>query len=585
MEHRTRAFVAPESDSIVTRMIAAVAAVVVAASALVALAPAPAATAAQASDFDAGYLISDYAFFNGAAMSEAEIQAFLESMGDPCANSNCLDVYRVTTPDRTATTRCDGYVGAADERASRILFKIQRSCRVSAKVLLVTLQKEQGLITASAPSDSRLERAMGYYCPDDPARPGWCHPDYAGFFNQVYNAAGQFHRYAQNPSGYNFQIGAESIQYHPNTACGTKAVTIRNQATAGLYNYTPYTPNPAALANLYGTGDACSSYGNRNFWRLYTDWFGSPTTLMPSGVTTTRFDGVDRYDVSVQISRAAYPNGTGTVYVATGENFPDGLAAAPAAARVDAPILLTPGSFLPGSIATEIRRLAPSQIVVVGGPPSVSDAVYAQLAALAPAIRRDAGPDRYAAARDIARKGFPGGATTAYITRGDNFPDALSAGAAAGSIGAPILLVHPSDTSVNPETARLLQDLGVTNIVITGSTVSVTAELQAAFGALPGISSVVRQGGFDRYDAGLAINKAAISSASTAYIASGTKFPDAMSAAAVAAATGSPLILSTGDCTKTAALQYLIDAGVTTVHFLGSTATLKSTVSEFQTCG
>jgi hypothetical protein len=53
-------------------------------------------------------------------------------------------------------------------------------------------------------------------------------------------------------------------------------VFIENQATAGLYNYTPYTPNDAALNNMYGTGDACSSYGNRNFWRIYTDWFGNP---------------------------------------------------------------------------------------------------------------------------------------------------------------------------------------------------------------------------------------------------------------------------------------------------------------------
>ena len=57
---------------------------------------------------------------------------------------------------------------------------------------------------------------------------------------------------------------------------------IQNQATAGLYLYTPYRPNAAALANLYGTGDGCSSYGNRNFWRMFTDWFGS--TSVPAQV-------------------------------------------------------------------------------------------------------------------------------------------------------------------------------------------------------------------------------------------------------------------------------------------------------------
>jgi hypothetical protein len=66
-----------------------------------------------------------------------------------------------------------------------------------------------------------------------------------------------------------------NIQYNPNAGCGSGTVYIQNQATAGLYNYTPYQPNPAALNNLYGTGDGCSAYGNRNFWRMFNDWFGS----------------------------------------------------------------------------------------------------------------------------------------------------------------------------------------------------------------------------------------------------------------------------------------------------------------------
>jgi uncharacterized protein with LGFP repeats len=52
-------------------------------------------------------------------------------------------------------------------------------------------------------------------------------------------------------------------------------VFIYNQATAGLYNYTPYQPNAAALRAGYGSGDDCSAYGNRNFYSYFTDWFGS----------------------------------------------------------------------------------------------------------------------------------------------------------------------------------------------------------------------------------------------------------------------------------------------------------------------
>ena len=83
--------------------------------------------------------------------------------------------------------------------------------------------------------------------------------------------------YIAKPASYAYQLGWNNILYSPNAACGTKSVNIRNNATRVLYIYTPYTPNAAALANLYGLGDSCSAYGNRNFWDYYSDWFGSPT--------------------------------------------------------------------------------------------------------------------------------------------------------------------------------------------------------------------------------------------------------------------------------------------------------------------
>src|SRR5690606_7604841 len=77
-------------------------------------------------------------------------------------------------------------------------------------------------------------------------------------------------------ANYNYRFERNNtILWHPNTSCGSSTVYISNQATAGLYIYTPYRPNQAALNNLYGTGDSCSSYGNRNFWRMFNDWFGS----------------------------------------------------------------------------------------------------------------------------------------------------------------------------------------------------------------------------------------------------------------------------------------------------------------------
>ena len=249
-----------------------------------ALLPRDDAAAVSGADFDPGYIISDEAFFDGGRMSEAQIQGFLDARIGGCLNANCLNVLRTDTTSRGADAMCAPYTGAPGESVARIISKVARVCGINPQVILVTLQKEQSLVsgaTARQPSAARLERAMGYACPDNVG--GACDPTYAGVYNQIYRAAWQFKRYA-NPAGTSqfftqYRPGAtHSILYNPNAACGTRSVTVRNQATANLYYYTPYTPNQAALTNLRGTGDGCSAYGNRNFWVYFTDWFGSPTS-------------------------------------------------------------------------------------------------------------------------------------------------------------------------------------------------------------------------------------------------------------------------------------------------------------------
>ncbi|MBG6214153.1 hypothetical protein RCH23_002739, partial [Cryobacterium sp. CAN_C3] len=234
------------------------------------------AEALSGSDFDAGNIISDGAFYSSDAMSQAEIQGFLDAKIGTCQNSLCLNVLKVDTPTTTlAFGTCFTYPGEANESAARIIFKVQQACSISAKVLLVTLQKEQGLVTSRAPTASVLRKALGQGCPDTAA----CDSAFYGFFIQVFSAARQFAWYG-NPQGSHTSIKVgqyNPVRFHPNADCGSGSVLISNRATAALYYYTPYQPNTAALANLGGIGDACSSYGNRNFWVYYNNWFGSPT--------------------------------------------------------------------------------------------------------------------------------------------------------------------------------------------------------------------------------------------------------------------------------------------------------------------
>lgn len=232
----------------------------------------PAAQAADGSAFNPGNIISDAVFYDGGALSAAQIQSFIDSQVRCQSGYTCLSNYRQATFSRPADAMCRAYTGSSSQRASDIIWNVSQACGISPKVLLVLLQKEQGLVTNDAPSATRFERATGYACPDTAP----CDAQFFGFYNQVYKAAWQFQRYRLNPGGYGYRAGrVNTILYHPDAACGTSQVFIDNQATAGLYIYTPYRPNAAALANLYGTGDGCSAYGNRNFWRIFTDWFGS----------------------------------------------------------------------------------------------------------------------------------------------------------------------------------------------------------------------------------------------------------------------------------------------------------------------
>jgi LysM repeat protein len=237
--------------------------------------------------FNPGNIISDEEFFRAGTMTADQIQAFFDNRAPDCRSGFvCLNRYRETTFDRERTVLCDTYRGARNETAAEIIAKVSQACGVAAEVLIVLIQKEQGLVTHPNPNQARYDRATGYACPDTAP----CDARFFGFYNQVYNAAKQFKRYA-NPPGTSrfftwFPVGRESqVRWHPNAACGTSPVTIANQATAGLYYYTPYAPNAAAMRNLTGTGDTCSAYGNRNFWRLYNYWF-SPEREFGTYLTT-----------------------------------------------------------------------------------------------------------------------------------------------------------------------------------------------------------------------------------------------------------------------------------------------------------
>ncbi len=654
------------------------------------------AQAATASDFQPGYIISDNNFYNGNALDAGTIQSFLNAQVPTCrAGYTCLKDYTTPTSSRAGDAMCGPYTGAASESAATIIAKVGAACGISQKVLIVLLEKEQGLVTDDWPGAGQYKSATGYACPDTSA----CDSQYYGFYNQVYMAAWQFKRYGNPPGTSNYftwvPVGQVSaIRYSPNAACGAANVLVRNNATAALYYYTPYQPNAAALANLYGTGDGCSAYGNRNFWRFYTDWFGPTTggvppigaydtatlgastfaiagwaidqTLMrtsisvqiawntPAGTSTSvitangsrpdvanvypfagpnhgftasvpragdgqysacvtalaapgnttgntnlgcksvfystaaggapatsRIQGADRFDTSVAVSKAAYPNpGVPVVYIASGVNFADAIAAGPAAAAQKGPLLLVTGATVPASVLAEVQRLAPAKIVVVGGPSAVSAGAVAALAAVQPNVQRIAGSDRFETSRLLAQTVF-GGTKRAYFASGMNFPDALSAASAASATGQPVVLVTGFGAA-DPATRAYITGAKLTAATVIGGPAVIAPSFDASVTSAG--ATVTRIGGYDRFDTSNLVNAATFPSASKVYVASGIDFPDALSGSALAGAAKAPLFVAPSWCLPRSIGDDLVKMKTTSVVFIGGPTALSDDVTSFRPC-
>ncbi|CAL4860546.1 hypothetical protein MMM2322_02227 [Microbacterium sp. MM2322] len=232
---------------------------------------------------DGGNIISDAEFFNGAAMTAAQAQKFLEARVPSCkatTGPTCLRNFTADLPAKAKDNYCNAIAAKKKIRASEIIVTVGKACGISPKVILVMLQKEQGLITATKPTEWAYRASMGMNCPDTAP----CSAASAGFVNQVYLGARQQQVYKKNPQNYGYRAGqVTTVKWHPNSACGTSKVLIKNQATANLYIYTPYRPNIAALAAGYAQGDSCSSYGNRNFYNYYVQWFAPQVSQNPGG--------------------------------------------------------------------------------------------------------------------------------------------------------------------------------------------------------------------------------------------------------------------------------------------------------------
>jgi phosphatidylinositol-3-phosphatase len=306
--------------------------------------------------------------------------------------------------------------------------------------------------------------------------------------------------------------------------------------------------------------------------------FGLPATGF-AAPTITRYQGADRFATSAAIVDANYSPGVSVAYIATGANFPDALAGGAAAANHGGPLLLVTPDSVPPSIATELQRLKPGRIVVLGGARSVSASVQATLQQYTTGtVTRVSGVDRYATAAALAAD-FPTGSPV-YVATGVDFPDALAATAAAAAQHAAILLTEPN--AIPAATAQALTALHPSSVTVVGGTSVVSAAVASQLTAYA--PKVTRVSGADRYATAVAIATTEFPSATSVFLASGATFADALTGGPVAGAHGSPLLLASPTCLPSPTAKQVSSSQPSRVTLLGGAAALTEGVASLTTC-
>jgi hypothetical protein len=269
--------------------------------------------AATTTGFDPSNIISDSVMTASSTMSVDQIQSFLVGKVPICdtggtlpatdfLGANTTVTHAQYAAQRIAAAQAAGqttnwtlppYACLKDYTenglsSAQIIYNIAQQYQINPEVLIVLLQKEQGLVTDTWPLPIEYTSATGYGCPDNSV----CSSQYYGFTNQVTWAAKMYHAIETSSSTWYspYIRGNNTVYYNAgpynSTAqmyygrfgtsrdiqyCGSTIINIQNKATQALYDYTPYQPNQAS----FGSGDTCSSYGNLNFYSYFTNYFGS----------------------------------------------------------------------------------------------------------------------------------------------------------------------------------------------------------------------------------------------------------------------------------------------------------------------
>ena len=259
------------------------------------------------------------------------------------------------------------------------------------------------------------------------------------------------------------------------------------------------------------------------------------TQASPLVYPTERISGQDRVATALSISQKGWDSAQ-TVILCEYSDYPDSIASTPFAVSLNAPILLTAGGSIDERVVTELQRLKPKKVILLGGIACLKPSIGNELDNLSLKWERIGGTDRYETSVLLAKHLT---SDSLILANGDDFPDALSAATFAGIKQIPIVL---TSKSLPHSVIEYYKETGPKHlIVIGGEFVIPSNDLTTNKFAVE-----TRLGGQDRYETNakvISFMKDAYQS-NDFYLASGITFPDAVAGTVLASKDKAPLLLT-----------------------------------------
>jgi len=248
-----------------------------------------------------------------------------------------------------------------------------------------------------------------------------------------------------------------------------------------------------------------------------------------------RISGQDRVETALKISQKGWDSAQ-TVILCENSDYSDAIASTPFAVSLNAPILLTKGDSIDPRVLTELNRLKPQKVILLGGNACLQPSIENELAKLTIQWERIGGADRYETSILLAKHLS---SDSLILANGDDFPDALSAATYAGIKQIPIVL---TSTALPNSVIKYYKEAGPKHLIVIGG----EAVIPSADLTTNKFTIETRLAGVDRYET----NAKVISSMKDTYksddlfLASGITFPDAVAGTVLASKFKAPLLLT-----------------------------------------